>query len=124
MVRPAEYRRRKYDGKIDADVIASRFEALDSHIKHGFISAVGSLVSIEITIKGLCEKYGIPSIQLPAYYNVGRELFKVTKKHVGDTAEAEAQLVVNKWATRGLNTSLLAEIARLFGYVITPVSWY
>jgi len=124
MVRSSEYRRRKYEGKIDADVIASRFEVLDAHIKEGFVSKVGALVEIEVNIKTLCEKYGIASILLPAYYNVGRELYKVFTKHVGDTALAEAQLVCNKWATRGLNTSLIAEIAKKFGWTITPVSWY
>jgi len=124
MVRSSEYRRRKYAGKIDPDVIASRFELLDEHIKQGFIGKVGVLVEIENNIKMLCEKYVIASIYLPAYYNVGRELFKVFTNHIGDTALAEAKLVCNKWATRGLNTSLIAEIAKKFGWTISPVSWY
>jgi len=124
MVRSAEYRRRKYDGKIDPDVIAGRFERLAEHIRHGMADKIPSLVEIEVTIKDLCERYGIKSIMLPWYYNVGRELFKVRIKHIGNTALADAQLVANKWATRGLNTTLIREICLMFGYDITPVSWY
>jgi len=124
LVRPAEYRRRKYDGKIDADAIANRFERLAMHIREGMKSKIPALVEIEENIKSLCEKYGVASIFLPAYYNVGRELYAVCIKHIGATREAEAQLVLNKWATRGLNTDLLAEIGRKFGLVLTPVSWY
>jgi len=124
MVRGAEYRRRKYDGKIDPDVIAGRFERLATHIRHGMADKIPSLVEIEEQIKILCAQYGIASILIPFYMNVGRELFRVRIKHVGATASAEAQLVANKWATRGLNTSLIREICLKFGFDITPVSWY
>jgi len=124
VVRLAEWRRRKYDRKIDADVIASRFEEMREHIKEAISTHLPSLTEIELNIKRLCEKYGIYSWQLPQYYNVGRELYKVARKHVGQTALAEAQLVANKWATQGLNTSLIREICLKFGFDITPVSWY
>jgi len=124
MVRAAEWRRRKYDAKIDADVIADRFDKMTAHIHEGISTHLPSLTEIEINIKTLCEQYGVPTYLLPFYYNVGRELYKVSRKQIGETALAEAQLVANKWATRGLNTSLIRQICLKFGFDITPVSWY
>jgi len=124
MVRSAEYRRRKYEGKIDPDVIAGRFERLAAHIRAGMADKIPSLVQLEEEIKVLCEKYGIASIMIPWYLNVGRELFKIVNKHIGATAYSEAQLVANKWATRGLNTDLIREICLKFGFDITPTKWY
>jgi len=124
MVRTAEYRTRKYSAKIDATVIANRFELLASHIRNQFNAKVPALVVIEGNIKQLCANRGIPSIELPSYYNVGRELYRVVTQHVGDARNLEAQIVVNKWATRGLNTTILTEIAKMFGITLTPVAWY
>jgi hypothetical protein len=61
----------------------------------------------------------IPSILIPAYLNVGRELFKKTQKFTGTTFAQEANLVCAKWKARGLTYAPLAAIALLFGYVYT-----
>jgi len=124
MVRSSEWRRRKYSAKIDAETIASRFEALADHIREGISTELPTLTAIEVSVKMLCEKYGVASWQLPFYMNVARELYKIQKKHTHNVALAESQLVANKWATRGLNTALIREICLLFGKDITPVSWY
>ena len=124
MVVSAERRIRKYEGKIDPDAVARRFELLKSRMAYGMASKIPTLVNLELTVKQICAKYGVPSYLYAHYYNVARELFKVTNTHIGDTAKAEAQLVVNKWATRGLNADILAEIAKLFGFEVTPTSWY
>jgi len=124
MVRSAEWRRRKYDAKIDAETIASRFEALAEHIREGIATELPTLTAIEVSVKALCEKYGVYSWQIPFYLNVGRQLYKIIKKHTPAVQKQEAQIVANKWATRGLNTSLIREICLLFGLDITPVSWY
>jgi len=124
LVRGSEWRRRKYAGKIDAETIATRFEALSSHIRQGIATHLPALTAMEVSIKMLCEKYGIPTWSIPAYLNVGRELYRIQRTHTHNVALAESQLVANKWATRGLNTALIREICLLFGKDITPVSWY
>jgi len=124
MVRRAEWRRKKYDAKIDAETISGRFDALAGHIREGISTELPTLTAIEVSVKTLCEKYGVYSWQIPFYLNVGRQLYKIIKKHTPTVQKTEGQIVANKWATRGLNTDLIREICLLFGLDIKPVSWY
>ena len=124
MVRPGEYRTRKYAAKMDPDVIADRFEKLADHMRYGMRTHIPALAVVENEVKIICERHGIKSWQLPFYMNVARQLYRIVMRHIGDTAKAEAQLVANTWATRGLDTTVIAEICKLFGFEITPTSWY
>jgi len=124
LVRKAEYRFRKYKGKIDPDVISGRFDALKGHMDIMVASEFPKLVEFEMKTKAILEKHAVYSWQFPFYYNVAREMYAKAKKFRGDTLVALAQIVANKWVTRGLNADIVAEIIALFGITITPVSWY
>jgi len=124
VVRKAEYRYRKYKGKIDPDVIAGRFDALKAHMDIMVAGEFPKLVEFEMKTKAILTKHGVYSWQFPFYYNVAREMYAKAKKFAGDTLVALAQIIANKWVTRGLNADIVAEIIALFGITIKPVSWY
>jgi len=124
VVRKAEYRFRKYKGKIDPDVIAGRFDALKAHMDIMVAGEFPKLVEFEMKTKAILEKHAVHTWQFPFYYNVAREMYAKAKKFRGDTLRALAQIIANKWATGGLNTTIIAEIIALFGVTVTPVSWY
>lgn len=124
MVREATLRKKKYESKIDADVIRSRIEKLKDTMVSQVSDRYPELATIEANVKAVVEAItpAIPSMFLPAYLNVGRELYGLSRRFSGATFGLEAQVCLNKWYARGLNASALQGIAKLFGVTWTPPS--
>jgi len=122
MVRPAVYRKAKYEGKIDPEVIRSRITALKATMAEQMESRAAELATIETNIKAIIDAAptAVFAHMVPAYLNVGRELYRLSKKFAGKTFEVEAKLVCDKWLARGLNKDILVKIAELFGVAWTP----
>jgi hypothetical protein len=121
MVKSAERRKQKYEAKVDADVARSRILALKDNMvanAEGYFANLAQMENeIKAAIMGLTVT--VPSIMIPAYLNVGRELWKKQQKFTGVTFAAECFLVLNKWKGRGLLYTPLAAISLLFGYTYT-----
>jgi len=115
LVRPAVYRQKKYDGKIDADVIRTRINSLKPIMVEQATNRFTDLESIESQIKSIVEGTNVATIQIPFYLNVGRQLYKLSNKFSGQTLQNEACLVKQKWVARGLDATLIDQIADLFG---------
>jgi hypothetical protein len=121
MVRPATRRRQKYEAKIDPDVLRSRILAFKSAMTEQMDEKASELATLETQVKSILEAQTttIYSPFIPMYLNVGRELYRLSKKFGGKTFEGEAVAVLDKWKTRGLNKDVLSEIAGLFGVTYT-----
>jgi len=115
MVRPADLRKRKYEGKVDPDTLAIQTRALKPLMVRQETEYFPAITTVEEKVKKLVEGEGVPSIQVRDYLNFGREMFELTRKFSGSTLAGEAQLRVNKWSVRGLAGTLLVKIAGLFG---------
>jgi len=127
MVREAGFRARKYRAKQQPEAIRQRFTDLHDTMVEQVAFKFSEITEVERKVKGIVETppagVTVYSIEIPFYLNVGRQIYKMCKTLTGDVLKAEVQLVLNKWASRGLNDTLLKEIARLFGIeiaVITP----
>lgn len=122
MVRSAEARKRKYESKIDADVVRSRISAQKTYMVEQMESRAAELATIEANVKAIVESQTTPisSIMVPFYLNAARELYKLSKKFSGTTLNKEADVVLDKWCARGLTGTVLQEIAGLFGISWTP----
>jgi len=117
MVRSALLRRQKYESKIDADVSRTRILALKSGMVSQMEAATADLATLEAEVKRVIEGQttAIFGYQIPAYLNVARELFRLSRKFTGTTFASEAEVVLAKWDARGLEVWALSEIAALFG---------
>jgi hypothetical protein len=117
MVREATRRAAKFESKIDADVMRSRIIGLKDSMVEQMQAKAAELATVEANIKSIVENATstVYSYQVPAYLNVGRELYKLSKKFSGKTFEGEAKLVCCKWFNRGLDEAILTDIASLFG---------
>lgn len=122
MVRDASRRKQKYEAKIDADVMRSRILAHKTSMVEQMESRLADLATVESEVKRVVEGQTTPpySHEIPALLNVGRELYRLSKRFSGGTFEAEAKLVCDKWSARGLNSDHIKAIAELFGYTWTP----
>jgi len=120
MVKSSERRKRKYEDKIDADVLKTQTEKLKpSMVKHE-TEYFREITNIEEIIKKIVEAEGATPLQVRDYLNYGREIFRLSTKFSKQTLNAEAQLRLNKWADRGLDSNLLVKIANTMGADPSP----
>jgi hypothetical protein len=121
MVKSADKRKANYEAKIDADVQRSRILARKDSMVVNAEGAMANLTQVEEEVKAAIQGISptIYSITIPAYLNVGRELWSKQQKFSGVTYAAEANQVLTKWKARGLSGPALIAIALLFGYVYT-----
>lgn len=127
VVRPAAYRKAKYEGKVDADVVRSRITALKATMVEQMESAAADLATLETKVKAVVENATvggkpIPTYLIPPYLNVGRELWKASRKFSGETFTLKAKAICDKWVAQGLDGGVVAAIAALFGVTYTPPS--
>jgi hypothetical protein len=124
MVRDADKRARKFADKIDADVLAKQTSLMKpSMVKHQslYMSVVADL---ETKIKKLVEAEGVTTLKVRDYLNYGRELLDLSRRFSATTLLAEAQAKADKWQTRGLDSTILTDIASLFGLPLTLAESY
>jgi len=119
MVRSQTYRQKKYEVKIDADVIRSRFAGLKEMMVEQTAAKFTDLAAFETNVKQIIEPLGVPTIQIPFYLNFARELYSLSQRFGGVTLTNEAKTLAVKWKTRGLTDTTLIEIAKVFGITIT-----
>jgi hypothetical protein len=119
MVRSQTYRQKKYEVKIDADVIRSRFAGLKPIMVEQTAAKFTDLAANETNVKAVIEPLGIPTIQIPFYLNYARELYSLTQRFSGKTLENEAKILASKWKARGLTEDTLIKIAAQFGITLT-----
>lgn len=120
MVREASRREKKYEAKVDAEVLRAQTTALKPLMVKGQRDYFPAVTSLEERVKRLVEAKGVSTLEVRDYLNYSRELFKLTRKFEGITLSSEAQLKVNKWVDRGLNGETLVEVAYLLG--VTPTA--
>jgi hypothetical protein len=117
MVRDAARRKEKYEAKIDADVMRSRILAHKDSMVAQMEAATADLATLETEVKRVIEGQTTPIFghEIPAYLNVGRELWKLSRKFSGTTMASEADVILDKWKAKGLSQWALTLIAQLFG---------
>ena len=120
MVRDATRRKRRYEEKIDPDVIGARFRDLKDVMVDQQSEYFPQIANVEAKVKQEVEAAGVPSYQVAQYINVGRECYSIAKRFSQATRDQEAQRVVDKWASRGLDGPLLALACRAGGCDVDP----
>jgi hypothetical protein len=120
MVRDEVYRRKKYTGKVDADATRLRIVALKDSMTEQTDSQFGKLATLETDIKGWIEPLEVPTIMVPQYLNVGRQLWKLKNKFSGTTLDTEGLIIAQKWVARGLSASIVNVILAAMGFSQIP----
>jgi len=121
MVREAEKRQRKFEAKVDAEVLSRQTTALKPLMVKGQRAYFPQIASLEQRIKTLVEAKGVKTLEVRDYLNYGREILDLSKRFSGTTLQAEAQLKTDKWSARGLDGFTLKEVAMLVGVNVTSL---
>ena len=104
---------KKWSSKFDADTIRSRITQVQSLANDLAQEQFANLVAIEEQVKPTLHDLGVPSIQVPFYLNVAREIYSAMTRHTGKTLEIEVKAIKAKWLTRGLDPSIVDEVIKI-----------
>lgn len=110
LVRKAETRKRRYEASLHAERIGAKFGAQKPIMTELEGEYLGQIALVESKVKSIVEAAGVPSYLVAQYINVGRQCYSIARRFSQATRDAEAQHVVDHWASRGLNGTLLAQV--------------
>ena len=68
--------------------------------------------AMEAAVRAELNPAGVPTILYVCYLDFGRELWKLTNRISGNSATAEATILRDKWAARGLSPEVLNKVAK------------
>jgi len=115
MVRSETYRTRKYEAKIDDTSIAQRFRDQKDDMVEQVGARFAELVLIEEKCKKVCEAKGVSVTQVPFYLNFARQCYRLTRQFSQATQINECYYRYQIWVNRGLDPTILTDIAELCG---------
>lgn len=125
MVREAKDRIRKYEAKTDPEILRAQVKAVKPLMVTMESDYLAKMALIEQRAKAYLEAnleasplYGI---DIKNYLLYAREIYKFQSKFSGSTLRAEASLRAQKWYFRGLDPTLLLEVAKLQGVEVSVI---
>ena len=119
MVRDPSRRAAKYGAKVDPDAIRSRFSALKSEMEEQITLVQQELASVESQVKQILADENVSTVFYPMYLSFGKELYGISRKHVGGTKTLEGDICFAKWKARGLTAAILKSIGTALGFDTT-----
>jgi hypothetical protein len=111
----------KYNAKVAAATVALKVAARLERMKSDYATFAQEITAIEISIKSELADLAGPSIATyPLYLSFGRELWKAGKTYSQPLLDAYAQVIADKWITRGCDCAMCQQIAyNVFNITIT-----
>jgi hypothetical protein len=114
--RNALLRVKKYEAKLDPEVIKKRFEAEKEAMLEQESNLIPELCALEESAKALIDEACSSVIKYPFYLAYARELWRLTKRFGGNMLLQEIRILEMKWEARELDQSLMERIrVSLFG---------
>ena len=97
-------------------------EARQADMERRYEAAMTALCSIEGQIKQTINAQGVHTCLYVPYLNFGRQLWKMTRQQEisGESAAMAAQVLLEKWASRGLNPTVLAAVRTEVFDIVEP----
>lgn len=89
-------------------------------MKSGFQDAVNSIVPMQMMVVDVLDAQSVPAIKRGAYHAYALELWKKIQNESDPAATVDAQIIHDKWESRGLTTAILVDIAlQVFNLIVT-----
>ncbi|MBA7595161.1 hypothetical protein ES703_02120 [subsurface metagenome] len=114
-MRPAIFRVRKYDAKMDPEAIRLRFAAQRDSMVEQVEAKFAELTEVERKAKRVIEAAGISVNLIPSYLNFARQCYRLSQQFSGVTQTNEVYYRYITWISRGLTSAVLRDISELCG---------
>jgi hypothetical protein len=111
-VKDPEKRIENWDLKYNLDRVKQILDGKREKMGEHYRAGVAQMWALEHQVREVLNQCGVNTIQYVPYLNFGRQLYKLTTQRqiVGESAVIEAQVLLEKWARRGLDPKVLAAV--------------
>jgi len=98
--------------KTDTTRMKETLDTLRPEMLKRYEAAVASLCEMEVKARQTLNAAGVHTIFYVAYLNYARQLYKLSRQQgiSGESFALGAQVLLDKWANRGLDSAILAQI--------------
>ena len=98
--------------KYNVERVKATLDDLKPQMAERYQAAVADLYAMEIKTKEVLNSMGVQTILYIPYLNYSRQLFKLSRqqKISGESMQLAAQVLLDKWKSRGCDPAVLAEI--------------
>jgi hypothetical protein len=105
-------RRLNWQIKTETGKVKAILDDLRPDMLKRFEAAVASLCEMEVKARQTLNAAGVHNIFYVPYLNYARQLYKLSRQQgiSGESFAMSAQVLLDKWAARGLDSAVLARI--------------
>uniref|UniRef100_A0A7C4CDJ2 Uncharacterized protein n=1 Tax=candidate division WOR-3 bacterium TaxID=2052148 RepID=A0A7C4CDJ2_UNCW3 len=124
MAKTAEQRVNNWNAKFDPGRAMAALATRRRQMLQRYAAAVVTLCAVEQEVKQVLNAAGVPTIDCVWYLDYGRELFRLSRRRklAGASLTLAAQVLLDKWQRRGLDTEVLARIRAQVFNIVAPES--
>jgi hypothetical protein len=108
--------------KTDTGRMKETLDTLRPNMLKHYEAAVASLCEMETKARQTLNTAGVHTIMYVPYLNYARQLYKLSRQQSisGESFALGAQVLLDKWANRGLDSAVLARIRSEVFDVVSP----
>jgi hypothetical protein len=101
-----------WDAKFNVERVKSVLDDKRAAMLQHYVDAMVKLASVEGKVKQLLDGAGVQSMNYAWYIDFARELFRLnrTREVSGDSFSLSSEVLLDKWAARGLDREVLEAI--------------
>jgi hypothetical protein len=101
-----------WEAKYNTESVKQSLDRLRPDMSKRYQAAVARLCIMENDVRQVLNAESVSTMLYVPYLNFGRQLYKLSagRSIAGDSLALEAQVLLNKWAARGLNPDVLAVV--------------
>ncbi len=115
-IRGALNRLRRYEAKIDPEVIEKRITKHQKAIIEQMSAYFNEIFEVEEKTKVVLDEVGVSVALSPFYFAYIRALWRLVKRYSGNRLFQEIRIIEKKWQARGLNLAVMEKLrTNIFG---------
>jgi hypothetical protein len=101
-----------WEAKYNTEAVKQSLDRLRPDMSRRYQEAAAKLCIMENEVRQVLNGEAVATMLYVPYLNFGRQLYKLSagRSIAGDSLALEAQVLLNKWAARGLNPDVLAVV--------------
>jgi len=105
-------RRQAWEEKFNTERVKQTLDAQRERMKQRYDAATVMLCLMEEKTKQVLDQAGVHTVLYVPYLDYARQLFRLSRQRgiSGSSAVLAAQVLLEKWAARGMNPDVLATI--------------